>query len=164
MGATEVVMWPLLSLRWQQRVWRRLKPARMENGAMALAMSALVILPLTGIVLRPLIHSGLDGGGTIVQNLVLIVGMLGAAMAAREGRLITPSNLEKMLLRGRARDVSRIVCAAVSASISVLLGVAGLQFVLSEREFPTILAYGVPTWWIELALPPGFFLVAWRLV
>jgi tripartite ATP-independent transporter DctM subunit len=136
----------------------------MENGAMALAMAVLVILPLTGIVLRPLIHSGLDGGGAIVQHLVLIVGMLGAVMAAREGRLITLSNLEEMFLRGRARDASRMVCAAASASISVLLGVAGLQFVQSEREFPTILAYGVPTWWIELALPLGFFLVAWRLV
>jgi tripartite ATP-independent transporter DctM subunit len=136
----------------------------MENGAMALAMAVLVILPLTGIVLRPLIHSGLDGGGAIVQHLVLIVGMLGAVMAAREGRLITLSNLEEMFLRGRTRDASRMVCAAASASISVLLGVAGLQFVQSEREFPTILAYGVPTWWIELALPLGFFLVAWRLV
>ena len=164
MSATEVVMEPLLFLQWQQRVWRGLKPGRMENGAMALAMAGLVILPLTGIVLRPLIHSGLDGGGAIVQHLVLIVGMLGAAMAAREGRLITLSNLEEMLLRGHTRNVSRIVCAAASASISVLLGVAGLQFVLSEREFPAILAYGVPTWWIELALPLGFFLVAWRLV
>ena len=164
MSTTEVVMEPLLDLRWQQRVWRGLKPGRMENGAMALAMAVLVILPLTGIVLRPLIHSGLDGGGAIVQHLVLIVGMLGAVMAAREGRLITLSNLEEVFLRGRARDVSRIVCAAVSASISVLLGVAGLQFVLSEREFPTILAYGVPTWWIEMALPLGFFLIAWRLI
>ena len=164
MRATEVVVEPLPSLRWQQRVWHGLKPGWMENGAMALAMAVLVILPLTGIVLRPLIHSGLDGGGAIVQHLVLIVGMLGAVMAAREGRLITLSNLEEMFLRGRARDASRMVCAAASASISVLLGVAGLQFVQSEREFPTILAYGVPTWWIELALPLGFFLVAWRLV
>ena len=164
MRATEVVVEPLPSLRWQQRVWHGLKPGWMENGAMALAMAVLVILPLTGIVLRPLIHSGLDGGGAIVQHLVLIVGMLGAVMAAREGRLITLSNLEEMFLRGRTRDASRMVCAAASASISVLLGVAGLQFVQSEREFPTILAYGVPTWWIELALPLGFFLVAWRLV
>ena len=51
---------------------------------MALAMAGLVILPLTGIVLRPLIHSGLDGGDAIVQHLVLIVGMLGAVMAALE--------------------------------------------------------------------------------
>src|ERR1039457_237307 len=98
MSATEVVMEPLLSLGWQQRVWRGLKPGRMENGAMALAMASLVILPLTGIVLRPLIHSSLDGGGAIVQHLVLIVGMLGAVMAAPGGRLVLPSDPEEEFL------------------------------------------------------------------
>jgi tripartite ATP-independent transporter DctM subunit len=137
---------------------------KLEGGAMALAMAGLVLLPLAGIVLRPLIHTGLDGGDAIVQHLVLLVGMLGAAMAARKGRLIELSNLEEVFLRGSARAASEILCSATSTSISVLLGVAGLQFVQSEREFPTILAYGVPTWWVELALPLGFFLIAWRLL
>jgi len=134
-----------------------------ETSAMALAMAGLVILPLLALVLRPLIHAGLDGGTAIVQHLVLIVGMLGAAMAARDGRLIALSNLEETLFRGRARAAAKIFTAAASMSISALLGVAGLQFALSEREFPTALAYGVPTWWVELAMPAGFFVIALRL-
>jgi C4-dicarboxylate transporter DctM subunit len=134
-----------------------------ETGAMALAMAGLVLLPLLALVLRPLIHAGLDGGTAIVQHLVLIVGMLGAAMAARDGRLIALSNLEETLFRGRARAGAKILTAAASISISALLGVAGLQFALSEREFPTALAYGVPTWWVELAMPAGFFAIAVRL-
>ena len=84
-------------------------------------------------------------------------------MAAREGRLITLSNLEETLLHGRLQSASRIFSSAVSVSISLLLGVAALQFVKSEREFPAILAYGVPVWSIELALPIGFALIAWRI-
>jgi len=137
---------------------------RIEDGAIALVMAGLIVLPLVAIVLRPLIHAGLDGGDAIVQHLVLILGMLGAAMAARDGRLIALSNLEEVLLRGRAQGVSRIVTSATAATISALLGVAALQFVQSEREFPAPLAYGVPTWWIELVLPLGFLVIALRLV
>lgn len=136
---------------------------KIESASMAIAMAGLIILPLVASILRPLIHAGLDGGDAIVKHLVLIVGMLGAAMAAREGRLITLSNLEETLLHGRVQSASHIFSSATSVSISLLLGVAALQFVKSEREFPAILAYGVPVWWIELALPIGFALIAWRI-
>lgn len=137
--------------------------ARLESAAIALVMGGLVLLPLAGITLRPLIHAGLDGGDAIVQHLVLILGMLGAALAAREGRLIALSNIEEALLRGRIQISARIFTAAVSTGVAALLGVAALVFVQSEREFPAILAYGVPTWWVELALPAGFFLIALRV-
>jgi tripartite ATP-independent transporter DctM subunit len=125
-------------------------------------MAGLIVLPLAESSLRPFLRVGIDGGNAVLQHLVLVVGMLGAALAAREGRLISLSNLEETVLRGRGRAVARIFSAAVSISISGLLGVAGLQFVQSERAFPTPLAYGAPTWWIELALPLGFFLIAGR--
>lgn len=130
---------------------------------MALVMAGLVLLPLVAVALRPLIHAGLDGGDAIVQHLVLVLGMLGAAMAARQGRLIALSNLEESLLRGRAQQISRIFTSSATTAISGLLGVAGMQFVLSEREFPATLAYGIPTWWVELVLPAGFFLIALRV-
>ena len=162
--AAEVVPSPATLLWWRQRSKRGFAwGPRIESGAMAIAMAGLIILPLAGSVLRPLIHRGLSGGDAIVQHLVLIVGMLGAAMAAREGRLIALSNLEEKLLRGQAQAVSRVFTAAASVSISALLGVAALTFVQSEREFPAILAYGVPAWWIELVLPLGFFVIAWRV-
>lgn len=150
---------------WRHRRDSGLKATRkIENAAIAVVMGGIVILPLVEIVLRPLIHAGLDGGDAILQHLVLILGMLGAAMAAREGRLIALSNLEDSLLRGRLQTGSRVFTAATSSVISALLGVAGYQFVQSEREFPAIVAYGVPAWWIELALPIGFFLIAARVI
>jgi C4-dicarboxylate transporter DctM subunit len=152
------------TIGWKRRVDSGFSMAlKLEGASIALVMAGLAILPLVGIVLRPLIHAGLDGGDAIVQHLVLILGMLGAAVAAREGRLISLSNLEETLLRGRAKQAARILTSATSTSIAALLGVAGLQFVQSEREFPTLLAYGMPTWWIELALPAGFLLIALRV-
>jgi C4-dicarboxylate transporter DctM subunit len=134
-----------------------------ENGAMAVIMAGLIVLPLLGTALRSLFHTGISGGDAIVQHLVLIVGMLGAAMAAREGRLIALSNVEERFLHGRAQTMSRIFTATVSCCICLLLSLAALQFVQSEREFPMMLAYGVPVWWIELVLPLGFLAIAIRV-
>jgi len=134
-----------------------------ENAAMAVIMAGLIVLPLAGALMRSLFRTGISGGDAIVQHLVLIVGMLGAAMAARQGRLIALSNLEERLLHGRVQAASRVFTATVSCCISLLLGLAALQFVQSEREFPAILAYGVPAWWIELVLPLGFFTIAVRV-
>src|ERR1017187_10186158 len=114
MSATEDVMEPLLSLRWQQRAWRGLKPSRMENGAMALAMAGLVILPLTGIVLRPLVHSSLDGGGAIVQHLV----------APPPSRLEWISGLRTIPVKGR---MIRLAIASAMAPFSIRPGLRPRQ-------------------------------------
>ena len=53
---------------------------------------------------------------------------------------------------------------AVAATISIFLGVASYQFVLTEREAGSILAYSVPVWVIQSAMPIGFGLVAVRLL
>lgn len=164
MSAAAAVTAQPFTIDWKQRVKSGFGLTRkLEDASIAVVMAGLAILPLAGIVLRPLIHAGLDGGDAIVQHLVLILGMLGAAVAAREGRLIALSNIEEALLRGRVQSSARIFTSGASTAIAALLGVAGLQFVLSEREFPSILAYGVPTWWIELALPAGFILIALRV-
>ncbi|MEO7652428.1 MAG: TRAP transporter large permease subunit, partial [Bryobacteraceae bacterium] len=39
---------------------------------------------------------------------------------------------------------------------------AAVQFVITERAGGQILAYGIPVWWVELAMPLGFALIAIR--
>jgi tripartite ATP-independent transporter DctM subunit len=137
--------------------------AGLEKAAMAVIMGGLIVLPLTETLLRSVLHRGIAGADAIVQHLVLIVGMLGAAMAAGEGRLIALSNVEERLLHGLVRRLSRIFTSTVSCCICLLLALAASQFVQSEREFPVILAYGVPVWWVELVLPLGFLAIAGRV-
>jgi TRAP-type C4-dicarboxylate transport system permease small subunit len=63
-----------------------------ENSLVVLALGALMALPLMEMVLRRF-HSGISGSSAFVQNLTLMVGMLGGAVAAREGRLLSFSPL-----------------------------------------------------------------------
>jgi C4-dicarboxylate transporter DctM subunit len=135
----------------------------LEDNAVALAMLGLVVLPMLGGVLRAFSKPEVPGSDQIVEHLVLIVGMLGGAMAAREGRLISLSNLEESLPAGRWKDFAGIFAKAISVAVTALLGFAAWQFVATEREFPTILAFDLPVWWVELALPIGFWAIAARI-
>ena len=57
--------------------------ATIEDGVAALALAAMVALPLLEILIRRAFGVGLPGSGPFVQHLTLWVGFLGAAIAAR---------------------------------------------------------------------------------
>ncbi|KAB2948876.1 MAG: TRAP transporter small permease subunit, partial [Thermoanaerobaculia bacterium] len=75
----------------------------------------------------------LPGAGPFVQHLTLWLGLLGAAVAAREGKLLSLATVE-YLPAGRARRLAGIVGGAVGAAVAALLAAASVQLVASERE------------------------------
>lgn len=135
-----------------------------ENAVVSVALFAMVLIPLGESFLRRAFHTGIPASTTIVQHMVLVVGMLGGAIAAREGRLLSLSTLGETALRGRWKSVGRIFTGAVSAAISAFLCVASYQFVATEREAGTILGYGIPIWVVEWVLPLGFAVIAIRIL
>jgi C4-dicarboxylate transporter DctM subunit len=133
-----------------------------ENTLLGAVLATAVVLPLVEIVLRALFDTGIDGASTLVRHLTLAIGMLGAAVAAREQRLLTLA--VKPLLRGRYAGAARLAATAVAAAISILLASAALEFVAIEREVGNTLVYGLPVWVAQIPLPLGFALIALRLV
>jgi tripartite ATP-independent transporter DctM subunit len=130
---------------------------------MTLVLTAMVGLPLLEIVLRAGWHTGLTGSGAMVQHLTLIVGMLGGALAAREGRLLALSTAT-VLLPARWKKGSQWFSQAFSAAVTVVLGVASVQFVLAERDAGSVFISNVPLWVVESAIPLGFFVIGLRLL
>jgi tripartite ATP-independent transporter DctM subunit len=147
---------PAVVSGWKRVVWRG------EDWLVSLALFAMVCLPLTEIVLRKLFQTGLSGVSSIEQHLTLVVGMLGGAIAARQGRLLSLSTLT-MLLKGRLKSGAAIFSGIVAVTVTGFLSVAAWKFVGVEREAPRILAYNIPTWIAELVLPIGFAVIALRL-
>jgi len=135
-----------------------------EDAVVSVALFAMVLLPFAESVLRRAFHTGIPASTTIVQHMVLVVGMLGGAIAAREGRLLALSTLAETALHGRWKNIARIFTSSVSATVSAFLAVASYQFVASEREAGTILAFGIPIWVVECALPAGFAVIALRIL
>jgi C4-dicarboxylate transporter, DctM subunit len=135
-----------------------------ENAIVSVALFAMVLIPLAESLLRRTFHVGIPASTTMVQHLVLVVGMLGGAIAAREGRLLALSTLAETALPERWKNVARIFTSSVSAAITVFLCVASYQFVASEREAGTLLGYGIPIWVVEWVLPLGFAVIAIRIL
>ncbi len=133
-----------------------------EDAAVSLVLVAMVAIPLLEAALRRIAGIGISGSMAIVQHLTLLVSMLGAAIAAREGRLLSLATTEFM--KGRTLDVARVFSGAVAASISFFLALGSIQLVLSERESETTIAYSIPTWTVQCVLPLGFAAIALRLL
>jgi C4-dicarboxylate transporter DctM subunit len=136
--------------------------ATIEDGVAALALAAMVVLPLLEILVRRLFGVGLPGSGPFVQHLTLWVGFLGAAIAAREGKLLALAT-GAFVPEGAARRAAAVFAAAVAACMATILACGAVQLVMSERETGTIIAANVPAWVGQLALPIGFALIAVRL-
>lgn len=135
---------------------------RLEDGLAATALAVMTIIPLVEIVLRRTAGIGIPGAGPIVQHLVLWVGFLGAAIAAREGRLLSLAT-GSLVPEGWPRRVAQVIAATIGAGVSSILAVAAVEFVQSEREVASSFAAGIPTWMAELVLPVGFAVIAVRL-
>src|SRR5262252_2915254 len=121
----------------------------------------MVVLPLAEILSRRLFGVGVPGSGPFVQHLTLWVGFLGAAIAAREGKLLALAT--GTFVPQRWRRATTAFASAVAACMAAILAMGAVQLVLTERETGTIIAANVPAWVGQLALPIGFALIALRL-
>jgi len=132
-----------------------------ENVLATLALAGIMLLPLAEIAMRSLLNTGIPGAGPFTLNLTLWVGLLGAAIAARDGKLLTLATGE-FLPKGTV-NVAHVVSGFAGAAIAMMFAVGGLALVRSEREVGTIVAVGVPVWIATLAFPICFALIAVRL-
>ncbi|HEX5214880.1 MAG TPA: TRAP transporter large permease subunit [Vicinamibacterales bacterium] len=136
---------------------------RTENLLATLALGGLMLLPLAEIVTRRFFASGIPGAGPFAQNLTIWVGLLGAAIAAREGKLLTLATGE-FLPAGTITRVAHVIAGFVGAAVSTIFAVGGAALVQTERSVGDIIAVDVPVWVATLAFPLAFALIAARLV
>ena len=135
---------------------------RAENGLATVAAFGLILLPLVEIVARTVFSTGVPGAGPFTNHLLLWVAMLGAAIAARDDKLLALAT-GAFIPEGRWRDIARAGSAAVGSAVAALLAMGSVEYVRIRYESGRELAAGVPEWITELALPLAFALIAIRL-
>ena len=131
----------------------------------ALSVGALVLMaaiPIVEAAIRPVYPAGVPGSTMWVRHLVLWVGFLGAAVAARRGELLSLSAGPSMV-----SDVWKQRFASLSGAVGVVVSVAlaygSVLLIRAEWSGGRELAFGVPVWVAEGVMPVGFSLIAWRL-
>ena len=131
----------------------------LASGALALMLA----IPLLEIILRPLFGKGIENAPLLVQHLGLILAMFGALLAERGQHLSSLGSglaaAKSPLVRLAAQHFSR----TSSALICGMLAQASWTFVASEMEAPRDLAYGLPGWIIQAAMPLGFLLLGLKI-
>ena len=123
----------------------------------------MVVLPLAEIVSRRVFSRGIPGSGPIVQHLTLWVGFLGAAIAARDGKLLALAT-GTFIPRGAWRRAAGLFAAAFGAGAAVILAWGGWQMAMIERDAGTEIGAGIHAWVAQLVLPVSFALIAARIV
>ena len=134
-----------------------------EDAVVSSAFALMVLLPVSEVALRFFFRGGIPSSVSVVQHLVLVVGMLGGALAARENRLLSFAGAAQWI-RGPVADVARVVSHGVGAAMSAGLCLASWQFVVSQYRLARVFAYGIPLWVVQSLLVVGFAAVALRLI
>ena len=134
---------------------------RAENLLAALAMGGLMVLPLVEAFLRNVFHV-IFPAAPFELNLTLWVGLLGAAIAAREGKLLTLATGE-FLPAGNVTRIAHVATAFVGVAVATLFAIGGITFTQTEYQSAEPIAFGVKMWMATLVIPLAFGLIAWRL-
>ena len=131
----------------------------LASGALAL----MLLLPLAEIVVRPLLGEGIQNQPLLVQHLGLILAMAGAVLAERGGHLTTLGPGLGALPQPWLQVFARWAGAGGAALLCGVLAQASWTFVASEMAGGRLLAYALPGWTIQLAMPLGFAVLGMRL-
>ncbi len=107
--------------------------------------------------------TGVSGAYPVIQHLVLVLGLLGAALAARDNRLLSLTAVTSFL-KGRWLSVATISSVSFAVAVTAVLSLSGWEFVTSQRTGGNVVAWGVPVWVVCLSLPAGFGIVAVRML
>jgi C4-dicarboxylate transporter, DctM subunit len=137
--------------------------AQVEDAVVMFAALGVILLPLAEVALRRLFDTGIPGAAPFTSHLTLIVGLMGAAIAAREGKLLALAT-GTLLPEGLLRDVAKVVSALVGSMVSTVLALGGVRLLQVHRDAAKPIALGVPVWIVDLAFPIAFGLIALRLV
>ena len=134
---------------------------RVEDAALALLLTGLIVLASLQIVLRNFFDAGIAWAEPVLRLMVLWLGLLGAMAASRSDRHVSIDALSRVL-PPRGRRLAHLLTSAFTAGVAGLLAFHSARFVLDEREFGTIAFAGLPAWIAELVLPFAFGVIALR--
>ena len=132
-----------------------------EDTVLVVILTGMVLLAAGQILLRNLFDIGFIWTDELLRMLVLWLALAGALAASREDKQINVAILDR-LLPDRIAIVARIIVHAFTAVVCGIVAWASAAFVITSYEYGDVLLGQVPAWLLQLVLPLGFALIAWR--
>jgi C4-dicarboxylate transporter, DctM subunit len=145
----------------QRGPWARW--SRWDEVLAGVALLLMLLVPLVEIAARPFLGRGVENAPVVVQHLGLLLAMFGALAAGRHGHLTTLGSSLDQVGSAAVQAAVKAFARGSSALVCGLLAVASGRFVATELGVAQELAYGVPVWVLQAALPLGFALLGLQL-
>jgi tripartite ATP-independent transporter DctM subunit len=136
---------------------------RFDEIVSSAALALMMVIPIVEIAFRPLLGRGVENGPVVVQHLGLVLAMFGAVAAERYGHLASLGGTFPTAGNAGLRAAMRAFADGSAALVCGLLASASWRFVASEIPAAHVLAYGLPTWVVQAAMPAGFLLLGAKL-
>src|SRR6185436_20480911 len=96
-----------------------------ENRLASFALAGIMLLPLAEIASRKLLGATIQGSSAYASNLTLWLRMFGAAIAAREGKLLTLATGE-FLPKGPIGAAAHIVAGGIGSMVATILALGSI--------------------------------------
>lgn len=132
-----------------------------ENTILVIILSGMILLAAGQIVARNFFGFGFVWGDELLRMLVLWIAVAGAVAASRVDRHINIAILDRFLspkLNNRVKSVVDLF----TAGVCVLVTWHSIKFVRASYQYEDVLLGHIPAWLLQLVLPIGFALIAWR--
>ena len=128
---------------------------------LVIILTTMILLAASQIVLRNFFGFGFIWADELLRMLVLWIAVAGAVAASRTDKHINIAVLDRFL-PGKIRSSVKVVVDLFTAGICLIITWYSIDFVRTSHEYGDLLLGKVPAWILQLVLPIGFGLIAWR--
>jgi C4-dicarboxylate transporter DctQ subunit len=132
-----------------------------EQTLLITLLSFMILTAFLQILLRNAFATGLAWGDSLVRNMVLWIGFIGATLATREGKHISLDVLSRWV-PFLGKPLIDFVTHLFSFLVCGLLAIAALKFIENEIQMGTVSFLEIPSWIPETILPLTFGLMTLR--
>lgn len=121
----------------------------------------MILLAGTQIFLRNAFDSSLFWGDEMLRLMVLWLTIAGGLAASRMDKHISIAVVDRFL-PDKAQLITKVIIDLFTASICALFAWHSARFVMGSYEYGDMLMRTVPAWTMQIILPVGFALMAFR--
>jgi len=132
-----------------------------EDALLLIILVSMILLAGTQILLRNAFDSSLFWGDEMLRLMVLWLTIAGGLAASRMDKHISIAVVDRFL-PDKAQLVTKVIIDLFTAFICGLFAWHSARFVMGSYEYGDMLMRSVPAWTMQIILPVGFALMAFR--
>jgi len=132
-----------------------------EDALLLIILIGMILLAGSQIFLRNFFDYSLFWGDEMLRLMVLWITIAGGLAASRMDKHISIEVLDRFL-PAKAQLATKIIIDFFTASVCGLFAWHSARFVLSSYEYGDTLMANTPAWMLQIILPIGFGLMAYR--